>query len=147
MKFDDINLQIIRHLRDGRKSFKTIADELSITENTVRARVNRLIEEGILNISGLVDTELLPGHQTAIIGVKVKNMRLVEKGEEFSSLKGVLSVAVVTGRYDLIVQVLLNEEFSLLEFYTNEVTKIEDVQDVETFIVYKGYNLNIPYIL
>ena len=147
MKFDEINLQIIKHLRDGRKSFKVIADELSITENTVRARVNRLIDEGVLNISGLVDPENIPGHQTAIIGVKIKNMRLVEKGEEFSRLKGVHSVAVVTGRYDLIVQVLLNEEFSLLEFYTNEVTRIDDVQDVETFIVYKGYNINVPYIL
>ncbi|MBI9106819.1 MAG: Lrp/AsnC family transcriptional regulator [Spirochaetales bacterium] len=147
MKFDDINLQIIRHLQDGRKSFKIIADELSITENTVRARVNKLIEEGILNVSGLIDPENLPGHQSAIIGVKIKNMRLVEKGEEFSNLKGVISVAVVTGRYDLIVQVLLNEEFSLLEFYTSEVTKIDEVQDVETFIVYKGYNINVPYIL
>ncbi len=147
MKFDDINLQIIRHLIDGRKSFKVIADELSITENTVRARVNKLSEEGILNIHGLVDPEKIPGHQVAIIGVKVNNMRLVEKGKEFSSLKGVISVAVVTGRYDIIVQVLLNEEFSLLEFYTHEVTKVEDVADVETFIVYKGYNLSVPYIL
>ncbi len=147
MKFDDINLQIIRHLIDGRKSFKVIADELSITENTVRARVNKLSEEGILNVHGLVDPEKIPGHQVAIIGVKVNNMRLVEKGKEFSSLKGVISVAVVTGRYDIIVQVLLNEEFSLLEFYTHEVTKVEDVADVETFIVYKGYNLSVPYIL
>lgn len=147
MKFDDINLQIIKHLQDGRKSYKIIADELSITENTVRARVNRLIEEGVLNISGLINPENLPGHKTAIIGVKIRNMRLVEKGEEFSRLKGVNSVAVVTGRYDLIVNVLLNEEFSLLEFYTDEVTKIDDVQDVETFIVYKGYNINVPYIL
>lgn len=147
MKFDEINLQIIKHLKDGRKSFKIIADELSVTENTVRARVNRLVEEGVLNISGLVNPENIPGHQTAIIGVKIKNMRLVEKGEEFSQLNGVISVAVVTGRYDLIVQVLLSEECSLLEFYTNEVTKIDDVQDVETFIVYKGYNINVPYIL
>ena len=88
MKFDDINLQIIKHLKDGRKSFKLIADELLITENTVRARVNRLIEEGVLNISGLVDPENIPGHQTAIIGVKITNMRLVEKGEEFSKLNG-----------------------------------------------------------
>ena len=147
MKFDEINLQIIRHLQDGRKSFKAIADELSITENTVRARVNRLVEEEIISIKGLVNPEKIPGHQMAIIGVKINNMRLVEKGEEFSKLNGVISVAVVTGRYDLIVQVLLDEELTLLEFYTTEVTKIDDVQDVETFIVYKGYNINVPYII
>jgi Lrp/AsnC family transcriptional regulator for asnA, asnC and gidA len=74
-------------------------------------------------------------------------MHLVKKGEEFSKLKGVVSVSVVTGRYDLILVVLLNGGFGLLEFYTEEVSRIEDVQSVETFVVYKGYNLKVPYIL
>ena len=33
---DDTNIQILRHLKDGRKSFKVIADDLSLTENTIR---------------------------------------------------------------------------------------------------------------
>ena len=41
MKIDETNLAIIKHLREGRKSFQKIAEDLSITENTVRARVNR----------------------------------------------------------------------------------------------------------
>jgi Lrp/AsnC family transcriptional regulator for asnA, asnC and gidA len=39
------------------------------------------------------------------------------------------------------------EGFDLLEFYTEEVSRIEDVQSVETFVVYKSYNLMVPYIL
>jgi Lrp/AsnC family transcriptional regulator for asnA, asnC and gidA len=35
----------------------------------------------------------------------------------------------------------------LLEFYTEEVSKIKDVQSVETFVVYKSYNLKVPYVL
>ena len=147
MKVDETSIAIIRHLRDGRKSFKKIADELGVSENTVRARVNRLEEEGFLKVSGLVDPEAVPGHRMVIVGVKLKSMELVKKGEEFSRLKGVVSVSVVTGRFDLMLQVLLNEEFGLLEFYTGEVARLEDVQSVETFVVYKGYNLKIPYIL
>jgi Lrp/AsnC family transcriptional regulator for asnA, asnC and gidA len=74
-------------------------------------------------------------------------MNLVKKGEEFSGLKGVVSVSVVTGRYDLILTVLLNDDFGLLEFYTDEVARLEDVQSVETFVVYKCYNLKVPYVL
>ena len=74
-------------------------------------------------------------------------MDLVNKGEEFSKLRGVVSVSVVTGRYDLLLVVFLKEGFGLLEFYTEEVAKLEDVQSVETFVVYKAYNLKIPYIL
>ncbi len=144
---DEISIAIIKHLRDGRKSFKKIADELSVSENTVRARVSKLEDEGFLEIAGLVEPEAIPGHKVVIVGIKLKTMELVKKGEEFSKLKGVVSVSVVTGRYDLMLVVFLNEGFGLLEFYTEEVARLKDVQSVETFVVYKGYNMKIPYIL
>lgn len=144
---DEISVAIIKHLRDGRKSFKKIADELSVSENTVRARVSKLEDEGFLEIAGLVEPEAIPGHKVVIVGIKLKTMELVKKGEEFSKLKGVVSVSVVTGRYDLMLVVFLNEGFGLLEFYTEEVARLKDVQSVETFVVYKGYNMKIPYVL
>jgi Lrp/AsnC family transcriptional regulator, regulator for asnA, asnC and gidA len=147
MKIDDTSLAIIKHLREGRKSFQKIADDLSITENTVRARVNRLIEEGVLDVTGLVDPEAIPGHRLVMVGIKLGTMDLVKKGEEFSRLKGVVSVCVVTGRYDLILTVLLNDTDDLLAFYTEQVSRIRDVQSAETFVVYKTYNLKVPYIL
>jgi Lrp/AsnC family transcriptional regulator for asnA, asnC and gidA len=81
-----------------------------------------------------------------IVGVKLDTMELVTKGEEFSRLRGVVSVGVVTGRFDLLVTVLFKEGFGLLEFYTEEMSRLKDVQSVETFVVYKGYNLKVPYI-
>jgi Lrp/AsnC family transcriptional regulator for asnA, asnC and gidA len=147
MKIDKINLSIIKHLRDGRKSYKKIADELSLSENTVRSRVNKLIDEGVLEITGLVDVQAVSDHRVVIVGVKLATMELVEKGEEFSRLKGVIAVNVVTGRFDLILIVLLKPGFGLLEFYTEEVSRLSSVQSVETFVVYKSYNLKVPYIL
>ena len=146
MKIDKTNIDIIRELKEGKKSFKKIADKLAITENTVRSRVNKLQEEGVLEICGLVDPATLPGHRTVIIGIKLAEMNLVEKGEEISKLKGVISTSVVTGRYDLIILVLFKKKFGLLEFYTEEISKIHGVSAVETFVVYKSYNLKVPYI-
>jgi Lrp/AsnC family transcriptional regulator for asnA, asnC and gidA len=147
MKVDGINLAIIRHLRDGRKSFKEIADGLSVTENTVRSRYNQLAREGVVAVTGLVDPEKIPGHRLVIVGIKLDTMDLVRKGEEFSRLRGVVSVSVVTGRYDLILTVLLREDFGLLEFYTREVARVAEVQSAETFVVYKGYEQRVPYVL
>ncbi len=146
MKIDDINIDIIRELKQGKKSFKKIADKLGITENTVRARVNRLQEEGVLEICGLVDPARLPGHRVVIVGIKLSEMNLVEKGKEINRLKGVISTSVVTGRYDIMVLVLFKKGFGLLEFYTEEISKVEGVSSVETFVVYKSYNLKVPYI-
>ena len=147
MKMDDINIAIIRHLRNGRESFRKIARALGISENTVRARVNHLTTEGVLNITGLVNPEKLPDHRTAIIGVKLSTMNLLDKAEEFSKLKGVISTSVVTGRFDIILFVLFNEEFRLLNFYADEVSKVKEVQSVETFVAYKSYNMMVPYLL
>lgn len=147
IKMDEVNLSIIKHLRDGRTSLKKIARDLSITENTVRARLNKLLNEGVLEISGLVEPDAIPGHSVVMAGIKLNTMDLVRKGEEFSRLRGVVSVCVVTGRFDLIVTVLLNEQLTLLNFYTEEVSRIKDVASAETFVVYKGYNMKLPYIL
>ena len=147
MNLDATNIEIIKHLRNGRKSFQKIAEALSLSENTIRTRVNKLTKNGTLEVAGLVDPEAIPGHRLVMVGVKLNTMDLVKKGEEFSKLKGVVSVCVVTGRFDLILIVLLKEGFGLLEFYTEEVADLKDVQSVETFVVYKGYNMKVPYIL
>ena len=146
MKIDNTNIDIIRELKNGKKSFKKIADRLNITENTVRTRVTNLQKEGVLEICGLVDPATLPNHRVVIIGIKLTEMNLVEKGEEISKLKGVISVNVVTGRYDLIILVLFKKGFGLLEFYTEEISKVSGINSVETFVVYKSYNLKVPYV-
>ncbi len=145
MKIDQINLNIIRELKQGRKSFKKIATKLAITENTVRARVNKLMENKVLDICGLIDPSSLPGHRAVMIGIKLSQMNIVEKGEELSKLKGVISASVVTGRYDIILMVLFKKNFGLLEFYTEEISKVDGINYVETFVIYKSYNLKVPY--
>ena len=148
-KVDETNRQIIRLLQDGRKSFSAIAEELGITENTVRSRVNKLIDDRILSVTGLVDPQYMPSLQVAIMGIKVKTLDLERKAAELSELHGVISCAVVTGRYDLILQLELSEDddCSLLNFFKNELVKVDEISEVETYIVYQSHNLRVPYLL
>ena len=95
---------------------------------------------------GYITLLLLLYRFTVIIGIKLSEMNLVEKGKEISKLKGVISTSVVTGRYDLLVLVLFKKGFGLLEFYTEEVSQVEGIRSVETFVIYKSYNLKVPYI-
>ncbi len=141
---DTTDIAIIRELRDGRISFKTVAERLDLAEGTVRNRVRKLKAEGILEITGLVDPEALPDHSVVLIGVQVRDMNLVKKAEEFSKLRGVISVCVVTGRFDLIVTVMLAKDFTILKFYTEEAVKVENIRSVETFVIYKSFNLKVP---
>ena len=149
MKLDETNKAIIKELSNGRKPFSTIAEEIGITENTVRSRVNKLLEDGVLQISGLVDPQSIPEMQVVIMGIKLSTLDLELKAKEMLKLKGVISVVVVTGRYDLIVQLATSsqDDQSLLNFFKNELSKVKGVSDVETFVVYQAHNFMIPYLL
>lgn len=149
IKMDETNKAILRQLIDGRKPFSAIADELNITENTVRSRVNRLMDEEVLQISGLIRAEMIPGLQVVFMGVKLSTLDLERKAREFCTLRGVISSVVVTGRYDLLVQLVLSEEedLSLLDFFKEELSKMSEVLEVETFVVYQSENYRIPYVL
>jgi len=140
---DTTDISIINELKDGRMSFNKIANTLGLAEGTVRTRVKRLRKDGQLDITALVDPEALPEHSVVMIGVRVKDMDLVKKGSQFRNLRGVVSVAVVTGRFDLILTVMLTKDFGILEFYTEEASKIKNVQSVETFVVYKSFNMKV----
>ena len=149
MKLDDTNKAIIKELGNGRKAFSTIAEKIGITENTVRSRVNKLVDDGVLQISGLVNPQYIPEMQVVVMGIKLSTLDLEEKAREMLRLKGVISVMVVTGRYDLIVQIVTSsgDDQSLLNFFKNELSRIKGISDVETFVVYQSHNYMIPYIL
>jgi len=74
LEIDEINLAIINHLKDGRVSYKKIADDLHLAEGTVRTRVRKLREEGVLEITGLVDPEAMPEKKVVMVGIKLKNL-------------------------------------------------------------------------
>ncbi len=149
IKIDDTNLSIIKLLREGRKSYKVMAEELSLTENTVRSRVNKLISENVLKITGLIDPAALPGHQVIIVALKLDTVELKDKAKELSQLKGVVSASITNGRYDCFLYVLLSDEqnFGLSDFLDDELSKVDRIKDYETFVVYKSVNLKIPYII
>lgn len=148
-KVDDTNKTIIKLLKDGRRAYSSIAAELGITENTVRSRVNKLIDDGILDIAGLVDIKCVPGLQMVIMGVKLMTLNLEQKAQEFVKLRGVVNAMIVTGRYDLMIQLEICEDdgLSLLDFFKYELTKVAEISEVETFVVYQSVNLKVPYLL
>lgn len=146
-KIDKTGLQIVRLLQNGRRSFKEIGLEMGLSEATIRSKVAKMIQDGLVDIKALVSTKSLePGHQTAYIGMRLKSPSLKELAEKLSRLPGVISVAVVTGRYDLILTVMLTPELTLIDFFNHMLERHSDgIRSNETFLVYEEVNLKVPY--
>lgn len=146
-KIDKNELAIVRLLQDGRKSYKEISQIVGLSEATVRTKVNRMIEEGLVEIKAMVSTkDLEAGYQTVYVGVNLKSPAMKKMAEAISELPGVISVAVVTGRFDLILTVMLTPEFELMDFFNTMLEKYsENISANETFLVYEGINMKLPY--
>lgn len=147
MALDKLSFDISRQLQSGRKTSKAIAEELNVSLNTVSRRIEHLTKNGILEIKGLVDTDAIPNHMLALIGINLRTRDLALRAQEISEITGVISVGVVTGRFDVIALILLNNDNDLLRFHTKELPKIQDIVFSETFTMYKNIHWKVPYVL
>lgn len=147
VKLDATSLEIVRLLQNGRMSFKEIGRAVGLSEATVRTRVTRLTNEGLVDIKALVSTKDMEiGYNLAYVGVRLKSPAMKEVAAKVSTVKGVISVAIVTGRYDLILTIMLAPDFSLMDFFDEMLARhADDISLNETFMVYESVNLKTPY--
>ena len=103
MQPDETDWKIISILKEGYVPNNTIALELGVSEGTIRARLKKLKEAGILQIRALINPDVLENKQLVLVAMRVAESKLLDrKAEELSRLKNVLSVSIASGRYDLI---------------------------------------------
>lgn len=146
-KLDDTDMDIIRRLWDGRTPYSDIAEQVGLTTNTVRNRVNRMLESGVLQIIGLVDPGAIEGHHSAFIGFKVPPQEVSGALEHISALKGVVGAATVSGRFDIMAVVMFNGTFSYKRFLEEELQNIPGLLSTETFFVVGGKDFQLRYVL
>ena len=141
MQPDDIDWKIINALRDTHQNNNAIARQLGISEGTVRQRLKRLKDAGIVKIRALINPEVLENQQLATVAVNVSESSLLEaKAMEISQLPNVLDVSITSGRYDLFVQVLIDSNHGLVRFLTEELSAVKNVTSTESFLMLKSYN-------
>jgi Lrp/AsnC family transcriptional regulator for asnA, asnC and gidA len=146
-KIDRTGLEIVRQLQEGRKSYKEIGQALGLSEATIRSKVTKMTREGLVDIKALVSTKDMEiGHQTVYIGVRLRSPAIKAMAEAISELPGVISAAMVTGRFDLMLTVMLTPAFGLMDFFNVLLEKYSDnIRSNETFMVYESVNLKTPY--
>lgn len=134
---DDLELQIISALQeDARKSYKSIAADLDVSEGTISNRVNRLIQNGILKLEARINPFNLSHKVAALLGVNLKRRSHEETVRELRELPPVNAVWVTTGQYDIFVEVLADSINDLNDFiFGGALSKIENIQSTETYVM------------
>ncbi|WP_078428938.1 Lrp/AsnC family transcriptional regulator [Alkalihalobacterium alkalinitrilicum] len=105
-EIDHLDKSILRLLsKDGRMSFTEIASQLEVTEKTVRTRYRALVDQGILEVVGVVNPISLGLKVSAIIQLGIEPQQLNDVTNKVMSFKEVRHVSLITGEYQLLIQV------------------------------------------
>ncbi len=114
IELDDTDHAIIALLReDGRLPYRSLARELGLTENTVRARVRRLEESGTMRVVAVTDIEAAGYGMLLAIGVQVEGVPPEAVARQMAAIREVFSVNVVVGAHDLEILVVAEDQSAL----------------------------------
>lgn len=102
---DNIDRKVILELQeDARKQFKIIAKKLNVSEGTIKNRVTRLKNKGILKLEARVNPFALPNTVSALIGVNLKERDHEKKIKEIGKIPAVTAVWNAAGRFALFLE-------------------------------------------
>jgi Lrp/AsnC family transcriptional regulator, regulator for asnA, asnC and gidA len=134
---DAPNRAIIEALqRDGRQPYGAIAEEVGLSEAAVRRRVQRLRESGIMQIVAVTDPLQLGFTRQAMIGVSVEgDVRRV--ADKLSALNEVAYVVMCAGSFDILAEIVCEDDERLLHVLNDSVRAIPGVRATETFLYLK----------
>jgi Lrp/AsnC family transcriptional regulator for asnA, asnC and gidA len=136
---DEIDRRIIEQLQeDGRKPYTQMAPAVGLSEAAVRQRVQRLIDAGVMQIVAVTDPRLLGFSRQAMIGLKVGgDTRRV--AEAVADLPEVEYVVLTAGTFDILLEVVVEDDEELLELLNEKIRTIDGVQTTDTYIYKETY--------
>ncbi len=130
---DELDRKLIAELQqDAYRTHASLAQMLGVSKTTITRRIQRLLDNGTLRIIGVLDASKIGLNTSALIGLNV-NLRNSEAIISHLTTKPqVHLLALVTGRYDIVIGVTVGSTAELAQFVTKDVASIDGVQSSET---------------
>ncbi len=136
-RLDEVSKSIIEHLQvDGRQSYATIAKQVGLSEAAVRQRVARLLDSGVMQIVAVTDPLQVGFRRNAMIGIRISG-DLVAPADALAAMPEVAYVVTTAGSFDLLVEVVCEDDDELLELINSRVRCLPGVASTETFVYLK----------
>jgi Lrp/AsnC family transcriptional regulator for asnA, asnC and gidA len=134
---DEVSKAIIEHLQaDGRTSYATIAKSVGLSDAAVRVRVQRLLDNDVMQIVAVTDPLQLGFTRQAMIGIKADgDTQLVAK--RLADMDEVTYVVTTAGSFDLIIEVVCEDDEELLDLVSRQIRLLPGVVSTETFVYLK----------
>ena len=119
-------------IKDGRATFADIARDLKVSRAHVRERVQKLIDEGVIEqFTAVVNPEKLGKAVSAFFDVQVAPVNIQEIARELSAQPEVVSLYIMNDMQSLHMHTLTEDIAMLEQFSTNYLFGKEGVRNVD----------------
>lgn len=130
---DDIDRAIIERLqRDGRLPYTRLGTAVGLSEAAVRQRVQRLIDNGTMQIVAVTNPMQLGMRRMAMIGVRTEG-ETTPIAKQLEAFPDIDYLVITAGSFDFICEVVATDDSALLDL-TNRIRSVAGVRSTETFI-------------
>lgn len=134
---DAVAKGIIEQLQqDGRRSYAAIAKAVGLSEAAVRQRVQKLTETGVVQIVAVTDPLQLGFEREALIGIRTQG-NVTDVADALAEIDEVDYVVITAGSFDVICEVVCENDDHLLDLLTTRIRKIDGIVGTETFVYLK----------
>ncbi|WP_106496428.1 Lrp/AsnC family transcriptional regulator [Lentibacillus sp. Marseille-P4043] len=145
-EIDELDQKLIQLLSvDGRMSFRKLAEELNVTEKTVRLRYKNLRDSNTLDVVGVVNPIALGLKAGAIIQLKVHPQTINQVIEELGEMKEIRYVTLTSGEYPLLVQINVADQEAITKTVL-KITDLDQVTDINTIVQLQIYKNTFEYM-
>ena len=134
---DEVSKKIIEQLQaDGRRSYAEIGKAVGLREAAVRQRVQKLTDAGVMQVVAVTDPMQLGFYRQAMIGIRATgDTRLL--ADRLSAIPAVDYVVLTAGSFDLLVEVVCEDDDELIDLLNSQIRGLEGVSSTETFVYLK----------
>ena len=135
---DDLDRKILALLQeDARLPNRAIAARVGSSEPTVRRRVERMLDTGLIKVVAVASPFAL-GHQVvAILGLQIDRTYQHQIEAALRDMPEVRFVGLTLGSHDVMIEVWLPNSEALLDFMTNRVSPLPGIHRAEAWQVLK----------
>ena len=128
---------IIQELQeDGRRAYATIGKSIGLSEAAVRQRVQKLVDSGVMQIVAVTDPTQIGFARQAMIAISVSG-DVEAVAEKLGAITEVDYIVVTAGSFDLLAEVVVEDDPHLLSLVNGRIRSIEGVTRTETFLYLK----------
>jgi Lrp/AsnC family transcriptional regulator for asnA, asnC and gidA len=134
VELDDADKALVELLQqDGRLPYTRLAAQVGLSEAAVRQRVQRLIENKVVQIVAVTDPLTLGFRRQAMVGVKIEG-DIIAVADALTLITEVDYVVCTSGSFDLLFELVCEDDDHLLNLLNDRVRTIPGVRSTETFM-------------